>query len=240
MLIRSIDFETTGEPGSLERHEVCEVGWTDIEVVFNDPVPGTVQAFVGEPNALLCNPGRSIPPEAQAIHHITNDRIWDAMPASMALSHLMLDGPEFFCAHNADFERAFFDGRGIPYICTYKVALRLWPEAPSHSLQVLRYWLRLDIDQQRGLPAHRAGPDSYVGAALMARILTSENAPDIETMIEWSNEPQLMTMVNFGKHKGTRWDELPTDYLEWIVDKSELDRDTKANALHRLRQRGVR
>ena len=236
MLIRCIDFETTGEPGGEERHAVCEVGWTDIRVSLGNPV--TVS--VGMPCSLVCDPGRSIPPEAKAVHHITEAEVADMLPAADVLQELTFGNPTFFCAHNADFERAFFDGRGVPFICTYKVALRVWPDAPSHNLQFLRYWLDLDIVHEIGLPAHRAGPDSYVGAALLARILTSENAPDFETMLRWSNGPPLLTRVTFGKHKGALWDDLPTDYLEWILDKSEMDRNTKINALHRLRQRGAR
>lgn len=155
----------------------------------------------------------------------------------MALKH---ENPSYFCAHNADFERAFYTGAGVPFICTYKVALRLWPDAPSHSLQALRYWLSLPVEPEYGLPAHRAGPDSYVGAALMARILNHEDCPSLDAMVRWSNGPALLPRITFGKHKGEKWSDLPTDYLEWIVDKSEMDRDAKANARHWLKQRGVR
>lgn len=235
MLIRSIDFETTGEPGGDEKHAICEVGWSDIYVSSYGSV-----IDVGFPVSRLCNPGRTIPPESRAVHHIGDDDVANEPPAEDVLNSLLDGEPDFYCAHNADFERAFFDGAGRPIICTFKVALRVWPDAPAHNLQFLRYWLPLNIEQSEGLPAHRAGPDSYVGAALMARILEAENAPDIETMVRWSNGPPLLSIVTFGKHKGSRWDDLPTDYLEWIVDKSELDAAARANALHRLRQRGVR
>jgi exodeoxyribonuclease X len=43
--------------------------------------------------------------------------------------------------------------------------------------------------------------------------------------------------VNFGKHKGAKWDDVPLDYLSWIVDKSDMDRDIKANAKHWLKVR---
>lgn len=233
MLIRSIDFETSGIPGSDEQHAVCEVGFTDIDI-------STDGVHICEPDAILCNPGRPISIDSRAVHHIGDVDVADAMPADKALGMLVACRPDYFCAHNADFERAFFDGDGVPFICTYKVALRLWPDAPGHSLQVLRYWLDLDIDPDDGLPAHRAGPDAYVGAELMARILADENAPDLDTMVRWSSGPPLLTRVAFGKHKGSKWDDLPSDYLIWIADKSDLDPGTKANALYRLKQRGQR
>lgn len=237
MLIRSIDFETTGEPKEDEPQAVCEAGWTDIEVVYGDPIPEAVQAFVGNPYSLLCNPGRSMPPEARAVHHISDEDVAGCPSPDQVFRRLMDPKPDFFCAHNADFERSFFGGGGVPFICTYKVALRVWPDAPSHSLQVLRYWLDLDLDQAAGLPAHRAGPDAYVGAALMARILSEPGAPDLDTMVRWSRGPALLPRINFGKHKGMKWSELPSDYLRWIADKSDLDRDAKANARHWLKQR---
>ena len=38
--------------------------------------------------------------------------------------------------------------------------------------------------------------------------------------------------VGFGKYRGMRWDELPLDYLEWIIDKSDLNDDIKYTASH--------
>ena len=29
--------------------------------------------------------------------------------------------------------------------------------------------------------------------------------------------------INFGKYKGTKWKELPLDYLQWLADKSDND-----------------
>lgn len=235
MFIRSIDLETTGEPPKTEEDPpaaVIEIGWSDVTIEQHGP------RFT-EPQSMLVKPsGVPISVEARAVHHISEDDIADAPPITTGFMKLGDGGPTYYCAHNADFERAFFGGGGVPFICTYKVALRVWPDAPSHSLQVLRYWLDLDIDQEKGLPAHRAGPDAYVGAALMARILSEPGAPDLDTMVRWSKGPALLPRINFGKHKGEKWSDLPSDYLRWIVDKSDLDRDAKANARHWLKQRG--
>ena len=29
--------------------------------------------------------------------------------------------------------------------------------------------------------------------------------------------------INFGKHKGKEWSELPIDYVEWVASKSNVD-----------------
>lgn len=233
MLIRSIDFETTGAPSPEVTHAVCEAGWTEIE--FADGI-----ATIGAPHSMLVNPMRPMPHDARAVHHISDEDLADAAPVEKAFRTLMDGKPDYFCAHNADFEKQFFGGGSIPFICTYKVALRLWPDADAHNLQFLRYHLGLEIDQEKGLPAHRAGPDAYVGAALMARIIVHPDRPDFETMVKWSNGPALLPRIGFGKHRGSKWEDVPADYLEWIAFKSDLDRDAKANAKHHLKLRGIR
>ena len=40
--------------------------------------------------------------------------------------------------------------------------------------------------------------------------------------------------MTFGKHKGQRYDAAPRDYLEWIVNKSDMDEDTKFSAKYWL------
>jgi exodeoxyribonuclease X len=85
-------------------------------------------------------------------------------------------------------------------------------------------------------PPHRAGPDAYIGAKLMERI-QNEGRATLDEMVRWSNGPALLPRVNLGKHKGANWDDVPSDYLEWVVNKSDMDRDIKANAKHHLGRR---
>lgn len=224
--IRAIDFETTGIPTETERHAIVEIGACD--VLWEPGMPPLVTTTL----SLLCDPGRPIPHEAMAIHHITDDMVRGATGSMAAI-----DRPDYFAAHNADYERQFFNTE-VPVICTYKVALRLWPEAPSHGLQFLRYHLGLEVEAERCQPPHRAGPDAYLCAALMARILR-ENRASLDDMVRWSDGPALLPRLPFGKHKGQKWEDVPRDYLDWIVNKSDLDRDMKANAKHHLKARAA-
>lgn len=228
MLIRCIDFETTGIPTEEDPQAICEIGFTDV-------VDGVVSF---ETVGMLVNPSRPMPVEAQAVHHISDADLVGAPPITDGLQLAMQGPPDFFAAHNADYEQAFFKGGDVPWIDTFKVALRLWPESPSHSQQVLRYYLGLEIFRERAAPAHRAGPDSYVCAAIMQHILADGRA-DIDQMVRWSKGAPLLHRVTFGKHKGMLWDDLPVDYLQWIANKSDMDAGTKANARHRLKQRAA-
>jgi exodeoxyribonuclease X len=225
--IRCIDFETTGIPTDADPdHAIVEIGMCDVNAIVGLP------AVLSETVSVLCDPGRPIPHEAMAVHHITDD-----MVAGATGSIDVLGSPDYFAAHNADYEQKFF-GTGRPFICTWKVALRLWPEASSHGLQFLRYHLGLAPRPEECVPPHRAGPDAYLCAVLMERILEDGRA-SLDDMVRWSSGPALLPRITFGKHKGSKWEDAPTDYLDWIVNKSDMDRDVKANAKHHLKARSA-
>jgi exodeoxyribonuclease X len=242
MLLRIIDFETTGIPVEGEPpHAVCEVGWADVVIGDDGQLGPEPVRFVG---SRLCDPGRPMRVEALAIHHISDAMIavggeagTKASPPTLAFRRLMEDSPAYFVAHNADFERAVFAGGGTPWLCTYKAALRAWPDAPGHSNQMLRYWLGLDLDARYAMPPHRAGPDAFVTAHILIELLRA--GTKIEDMARWSSGPALLPRITFGKHKGAKWGDVPADYLQWIVIRSDMDRDAKANAKHELKARGL-
>lgn len=227
-MIRVVDFETTGMPED-DGAAICEIGWCDVDLD---------RASILPPESVLVDPGIKMPAQAQAVHHISDEDLAGAIPCDVGLHKLTIGEPEYFVAHNAKFEQAFFAGAGIPWICTYKVALRLWPEAPSHSNQVLRYWLGLVVDPELAMPPHRAGPDAYVTAHILLRAFETGKAT-LDDMARWSSGPPLLPRVTFGKHRGADWDDVPADYLEWIVFKSEMDNDIKANARHHLKKRSA-
>ena len=111
----------------------------------------------------------------------------------------------------------------------------VWPDAPAHSNQVLRYWLNLDhgkgFDRVAAMPPHRALPDAYVTGHVLIQLL---HAMTINEMLRVSAEPALLRRIGFGKHKGMLFSEAPADYLRWIVDKAEFDADVTATARYWL------
>jgi exodeoxyribonuclease X len=225
MLLRVIDFESTGMPPDAA---VCEVGWVDVRTYDSDP------AEIGDPIGMLVNPNRPMPPEARAIHHISDADLAGAPPITTGFLALSKGAPDIFVAHHAKFEREFFTGGETPWICTLKVARRLWPECPSHTNQCLRYWLKVDLDEALAMPPHRAAPDAYVTGFILMEALKLVTVDD---MIAWSSAPSLLPRVTFGKHRGQAWSDLPGDYLSWLVNKSDMDADTKFTAKHWLEQK---
>lgn len=231
-----LDLETTGtEPPEAE---VIEVACCRVQVTSG--LGQTVQIY--PPVHELFRPHGPITPESRAIHHISPTQV-EGRPICEPkdLAYLSVGwGPDYLVAHNADFEQKWFTPEVVankPWICTYKCALRVWPDAPRHGNQVLRYWLednkKIPVLGRRADPAHRAGPDTLVTAYLLRNLL--ELAP-IEDLLAWTKEPRLMHKITFGKHRDKQWHEVPKDYLDWIMG-SDMDADTKWNAQREIDRR---
>lgn len=233
-IIRVIDLETTGQAPLA--HGVCEIGWQDVALGAD----GRWDVVADGGGAILVNPGRPIPPLTMAVHHIRDEDVADA-PYWHDVARAILDPwPRrvALAAHRADFEMKFCTPsltRGADWICTWKCALRLWPDSPGFSNQLLRYWRRPEgLVHEHGLPAHRAGPDAYVTAHHLRDML---NEASVAQLIEWSNLPGLLPRVRNGPDRGKDWRELDDDTLEAFA--ADRDPDVRYTAeQERIRRRG--
>lgn len=225
-IARVIDYETTGTPED-DGAEIIEFGRVDVDLASRE---------IANPWRSFARPRGPIPAVTKAVHHITEDDVKNA-PDARDLWDEFYDGcaeTDVLVAHNAKFEMHFHAGDGRPWVDTYKVARVVWPDAPTHSNQGLRYWLDLAVNPAEATPPHRALPDAYVTAHLFVRLLAEKTADE---MILISKYPALLKVMNFGKHRGTTFEAAPLDYLEWIRDKSEMDEDTKFSARYWLQKR---
>lgn len=225
MAIRVLDLETTGiDPTD----HVVEVGSVDL-------LP---DGSITKHQEFLVLPPCHIPAEARAVHHISDEDVAHAKPWITVCSTFFDRGNCLdlvaFAAHNAAFDQQWLppDLLGnLPLICTYKAAVHIWPEAPRHTNQVLRYWLNLDMDRSLADRAHRALPDAYVTAHLLREILKHAS---LEKLILWTKEPVLLPRVPFGKHRGQKWTDVPPDYLQWILRQQDMNEDVVHTAHHHL------
>lgn len=235
MRIRVIDIETSGmEPPAAA---ICEIGWCD--VVSATEADGHPSGWtVHMPDSFLVNPGHSIPPDVSAVHHIIDEDVAGAPIQESILAVVSDPSVEVLCAHNARFERLFITDQmtgGKPWICSYKCALRLWKDAPSHSNQALRYWRKPEgLDRAIANVAHRAGPDAYVTAFLLRDMLNGGAA--VEHMIKRSEQPALQVRCHIGKERGKLWSEIDPGFLKWLLDK-DFDEDVKFTARYWLDER---
>jgi exodeoxyribonuclease X len=215
-IARVLDFETTGLPED-EAAEIVEAGFVDVDLVA-DGFP----IIAGSAWQSLVKPVGPIPAVTMAVHHIMPEDVADAPHAMVAWQALRagMNPADVYAAHNADFEKHFFKGAGQSYVCTYKCALRAWPDAPSHSNQALRYHLELPVDRALAEPSHRALPDAYVTAHILQALLKLR---PLERLIEISKEPGFLPRMTLGEHYGKKFSEVPRGYLEWMVGKMAND-----------------
>jgi exodeoxyribonuclease X len=226
MTLRIIDIETTGTDPEADR--IIEIASVDL----------LADGTIANRQSTLVRPGILVPPEASAVHHLLDEDL-AAAPPLMDIIHLFR-GADAYVAHNADFERAFLGpllGEAT-WVCTYRCALRIWPDLVSHSNQALRYRFGFvnpfGIDRHT-LSPHRALSDAIVTAAVFTEILKHAKWGEL---VQWSSKPALLSVLRFGKHRGERFDAVPEDYLRWIVEgQNELSEDVKASARYWLEKR---
>jgi len=220
------DTETTG---NTEKDFLCQIAYKSGE-----------ENFVG-----LYKPPIKIPPEASAVHHITNQMLEDKPSFSESgdlpkIKKLFEDKDSVVVAHNAPFDLMIIKKEDIVpanFICTLRLARHLDPEEKieKYNLQYLRYFLNIEIDAT----AHDALGDVLVLEKLYERLkkklMESEKIDEstaIQKMIEISSHPSLFKSIRFGKHNGKSIEEIMrTDrgYLEWLlaqkIEGDQIDED---------------
>ncbi|QPC87084.1 exodeoxyribonuclease X [Mesorhizobium sp. NBSH29] len=212
-LIRVIDTETTDLD---DPSELVEIGWTDVRWF------GSSWEIESGPHARLVNPGMQIKFGAMATHHISQAEAETGISPAEA-RRLVTGGADYLCAHNAEFDRKYIP-HPLPWICTHKCARRVWPTLQSHKNGAIRYELELCLDDPRAEPSHHAGPDTWVTAHILLRLLPLLT---LQEMVTISRQPVVLLKIGFGEHKGVRFSDLPDGYLDWIVNKSEMPNDPK-------------
>jgi exodeoxyribonuclease X len=173
-----------------------------------------------------------ISPKAQASHHIRTDclKAPRAIPRQEAVEKLLfeLDNTAYAVAHNAEFDSKFLPEVANGWICTYRAAKKMWPNAPGHSNQVLRYWLGVVPDLSiapsvKPRAPHQALYDVATTTGILLKMLEYHTPAELYKF----NQPVLLETIDFGKHKGTPFKQVPIDYLRWLRDQPRLDADLK-------------
>lgn len=223
MIIRVLDLETSGlaPPAGVVECAYCDLRLDD-----------STGWQVAGGSAWLCDPGHPIPPEVSAIHHIIDADVRGKPPFETVCRQLFegaTDELVAVAAHNNRFDRQWLVDDLIGarrWIDTYRGALWLWPEAPSHTLHALRYWRNPAGLDRAVAESHRAYGDAYTAAFLLRDMLSITSG---KQLVAWSRAPALLPRFTFGKHAMKPLAEVDPSYLEWIV-KQDMEEDVMFTA----------
>lgn len=226
--------------------ETTSKNYKEAEIIEFGAVCAQQSEWVVLYNELFKPIGGIVSPEISAVTNITtkmvkdkktfdeNDAIVKEIFSTIHSNNLML------VAHNAPYDRGVtlnyhgYDAYKDNWLCTMRIAKRLYmgdESVTQFNLPYLRYRFELDIPE--GIDAHRASADCIVAAKLLEYLILEidrlevldKSRPYKEQIMEWSNQPVFIPKMNFGKHAGQKWDEIPTDYIKWAINNLDCLRE---------------
>jgi exodeoxyribonuclease X len=164
---------------------------------------------------------------AMAVHHILeSDLVGKPNFSTFSLPAETV----YIIGHNIDYDiRAIqecgVDTSNIKAICTLALARLVWPEAEAHNISALIYMISKGSEKAREMlkGAHRADADIILTANILMHIIYKLNIQSIEELYEASEDARIPRSINFGKHRGTKIVDLPSDYVSWLLRQDDLD-----------------
>lgn len=197
----------------------------------------------------LVNEGRKIPPEASALHHITNEMITAKPSLKMSQSFAFLQEHNtkdtIIVGHNIMFDLEKLMACGFVFegkiIDTLRCSRHLLSDCEAFSLQFLRYDLKLyrqekalsmacglTCHEDLPLQSHHAMSDVLVVKLLLKTLL---ELATLEELQELSHKKVHIQKLSFGKYRGKYIEEIALQdrsYLEWLASKGvDLDEDLR-------------
>jgi|WetSurMetagenome_2_1015567.scaffolds.fasta_scaffold00514_23 exodeoxyribonuclease X len=227
-----LDTETTGADPSTA--DLCEVGAVLTGYAGLQAGGSQVQEF-----SSLVRPTDLIPPEASAVHHITNSMVSGAPAAKQLEAALkpLVDAADVICAHNSPFDipilkrtmpRSFGHLKDARVLDSLRLARHAWPDLPSHALQALRY--RFGLGDDIGGDAHRALFDAHLVRELVEFVVASKavECATWEELLEYARSPLDVTTFTFGKYRGSLVEDIvaqDADYVRWLLQQKWVPAD---------------
>jgi DNA polymerase III subunit epsilon len=212
------DTETTGVKSGTDRI---------VEIAAYDPeLDRTFESFV--------RPGIAIPPDATAIHNITDDMVANASDFSVVGKQFIefCEGDTVLIAHNNDgfdvhFLRAEYKRHEVEmpqwnFLDTLKWARRYRSDLPRHTLQFLREIYGIESNN-----AHRALDDVVVLYKVFQAMIDDLPIDEVFDLMGQRQEKPPARMP-FGKHQGELLKDVPKKYVSWLSDSGAFDKPDNA------------
>lgn len=171
--------------------------------------------------------GQPISYAAMAVHHILES---DLVGQPFYNEFQLPTQTTYIIGHNVDYDIAAIARCGVDVsqlkpICTLALARHVWENAEAHNISALIYLISKGSDKAREMlkGAHRADADIILTANILMHIIHQLNIQDIEQLYIASEQARIPKSITFGKHKGTAIQNLPADYIQWLMRQEDLD-----------------
>ncbi len=171
--------------------------------------------------------GEPISYAAMAVHHILEA---DLVDQPFYNTFKLPEQTTYIIGHNIDYDiaaiaRCGVDISALKPICTLALARTVWENADAHNISALIYLISKGSDKAREIlkGAHRADADIILTANILMHIIHQLNIQNIEELYLASEQARIPKSITFGKHKGTAIQDLPKDYIQWLLRQDDLD-----------------
>jgi len=222
-------FDT--EVNSLDAKEVIELAYVEAEFFEGE-------IFYGVISTNRYKPSGPFQAGAVAVHGICPQDVVACHDSADAI----LPPSEYLIAHNVDFDCEVMHIDDRKRICTLAMCRRLWPDFKSHTLSAM--FLELFGMSQSNVArlkrAHSADADVEILIDILNRIIGTSEVQSLEELHVLSDLCRIPTHMPFGKHKGTPINEIPPDYVSWLLKQDDVDQYLKQALAQRSEKRVAR
>jgi exodeoxyribonuclease X len=144
---------------------------------------------------------------------------------------------EYIVGHKIEFDARVLGYPERKFICTAKLAKLLWPELPNHKLTTIVEQKFPEIGKRLTANAHGALVDCKLCLLILdAAMREFEGMESWEAIYELAGvfpkkkEVKIPEKMPFGRHKGIPFEQIPQDYLAWIINLSDASWEVKQAA----------
>lgn len=194
-------------------------------------------------------PLKDIPPEASAVHFISNEDVAGCFGYKDDLENIdaLMKARKYYVGHNVQFDRRMMEDNEYKYrnsvseyltnkdnwICTLRLAKKLFAEDVEFKNLTLSYlWYKFGCYKEvsRSVNAHSAKDDVFMCYQVLIKLIEvcisrghiDSNLDIGEQIINFCNTPMRYQFMPFGKHKGEPMSSVPLNYIEWMITNSDI------------------
>lgn len=217
----AILFDT--ETHDRDNPEIIEAAW--MELILSVEFTDTDTKGIGTlgRTTVKCQRFQSSKPitlGAMATHNIMDEDLVGCDPSAM----FELPPCDYVIAHNVDFDvQAASAMDGPKRICTCALARALWPDLDCYSQAALIYHLDRPNARERLKGAHGAAADVLLCKTILDAEIAKTGAQSWEELWQISEEARLPKKMYWGKHVNVALEDLPRDYVAWLLRLPDLD-----------------